>query len=83
LKNLFPELFAIACGKDSWVEENMQKKNGNILWNIYVLNLCMIGRWKWSPDFLRFCILLKEGMKERIKFVGSLREGNHLKYLKN
>jgi hypothetical protein len=44
LKNLFPELFAIACGKDSWVEENMQKKNGNILWNIYVLNLYVIGR---------------------------------------
>jgi hypothetical protein len=44
-----------------------------------LLDLCMIGRWKWSPDFLRFCILLKEGMKERIKFVGSLREGTRLK----
>jgi hypothetical protein len=34
LKNLFPELFTISCGKDAWVEENMQTQNGNILWNI-------------------------------------------------
>lgn len=44
LKNLFPELFTIVCGKDSWVEENMQTQNGNILWNIYLLNRCVIGR---------------------------------------
>jgi len=34
LKTLFPELFLIACGKDAWVEENMQRQNGTILWNI-------------------------------------------------
>jgi hypothetical protein len=34
LKLLFPELYTIACGKDTWVEENMQRQNGNILWNI-------------------------------------------------
>lgn len=34
LKNLFPELFTIACGKDASVEENMQTQKGNILWNI-------------------------------------------------
>jgi hypothetical protein len=34
LKSLFPELFLIARGKDAWVEENMQRQNGTILWNI-------------------------------------------------
>jgi hypothetical protein len=34
LKTLFPELFIIACGKDAWVEENMQIQNDTILWNI-------------------------------------------------
>jgi hypothetical protein len=34
LKILFLELFAIACGKDAWVQENMQIQNGNIHWNI-------------------------------------------------
>jgi hypothetical protein len=34
LKILFPELFLIARGKDAWVEENMQRQNGIILWNI-------------------------------------------------
>jgi hypothetical protein len=34
LKLLFPELFTIACGKETWVAENMQRQNGNILWNI-------------------------------------------------
>jgi len=34
LKTLFPELFLIARGKDAWVEENMQRQNGTILWNI-------------------------------------------------
>jgi hypothetical protein len=29
LKILFPELFTITCGKDAWVEENMQIQNGN------------------------------------------------------
>jgi hypothetical protein len=33
LKTLFPELFLIACGKDAWVEENMQRQNGTTLWN--------------------------------------------------
>jgi hypothetical protein len=31
LKTLFPELFLIACGKNAWVEENMQRQNGTIL----------------------------------------------------
>jgi hypothetical protein len=30
-KTLFPELFLIACSKDAWVEENMQRQNGSIL----------------------------------------------------
>jgi hypothetical protein len=34
LKTLFPELFLIACGKDAWVEENMQRQNDTILWNV-------------------------------------------------
>ena len=34
LKVLFPELFIIACGKDAWVEENMQFQNGNVHWNV-------------------------------------------------
>jgi hypothetical protein len=34
LKTLFSELFLIARGKDAWVEENMQRENGTILWNI-------------------------------------------------
>jgi len=34
LKNLFPDLFLIARRKDAWVEENMQRHNGTILWNI-------------------------------------------------
>jgi len=34
LKTLFPELFLIARSKDAWVEENMQRQNGTILWNI-------------------------------------------------
>jgi hypothetical protein len=34
LKTLFSELFLIARGKDAWVEENMQRQNGTILWNI-------------------------------------------------
>jgi hypothetical protein len=34
LKTLFPELFLIASGKDAWVEGNMQRQNGTILWNI-------------------------------------------------
>jgi len=34
LKTFFPELFLIARGKDAWVEENMQRQNGTILWNI-------------------------------------------------
>jgi hypothetical protein len=31
---LLPELFTIVCGKDTLVAENMQRQNGNILWNI-------------------------------------------------
>jgi hypothetical protein len=34
LKILFPELFLIARRKEAWVEENMQRQNGTILWNI-------------------------------------------------
>jgi len=34
LKLIFPELFTIACGKGTWVEDNMQRQNGNILLNI-------------------------------------------------
>jgi hypothetical protein len=34
LKTLFLELYTIACGKDAWVEENMQIQNSTILWNI-------------------------------------------------
>jgi hypothetical protein len=34
LKFLFPELFTIACGKDTWVEENMHIQNVHIHWNI-------------------------------------------------
>jgi hypothetical protein len=34
LKTLFSKLFTIACGKDAWVEENMQVQNSTILWNI-------------------------------------------------
>jgi hypothetical protein len=34
LRRLFPELFLIACGKDAWVAENLQRQNGTILWNI-------------------------------------------------
>jgi len=33
-KTFFPELFLIACGKDAWVAENLQRQNGTILWNI-------------------------------------------------
>lgn len=54
--------------------ENMERQNGNILWNIFftrspggvprhnfffcLLDLYKIERWKWSLDFLS-CILLK------------------------
>jgi hypothetical protein len=31
---LLPELFIVVCGKDTLVAENMQRQNGNILWNI-------------------------------------------------
>jgi hypothetical protein len=34
LKLLFSELFTIASGKDTWVAENMQRQNSNILWDI-------------------------------------------------
>jgi hypothetical protein len=33
LKDLFPELFLIACAKDEWVAETMQAHNGSIHWN--------------------------------------------------
>jgi hypothetical protein len=39
LKVLFPELFTIACGKDTWMEENMQIQNGHIHWNILFIRL--------------------------------------------
>jgi hypothetical protein len=34
LKVSFPELFTFACGKDTWVEDNMQLQNGSIHWSI-------------------------------------------------
>ena len=44
LKNLFPELLLIARGKDAWVEENMQRQNGTMLWNI--LFSCPVHDWE-------------------------------------
>jgi hypothetical protein len=32
--NVFPALFAIACAKDAWVEENMVIVNGVTQWNV-------------------------------------------------
>jgi hypothetical protein len=43
-----------------------------------LFNLYMIGRWKTLVDFLRCCILLKLGVKERIKYVGFQHEENPL-----
>jgi len=40
LKVLFPELFTIGCGKDVWVEENMQIQNGNISLEYSVYSTC-------------------------------------------
>ena len=34
LMNAFPALFAIACEKDAWVEENMDIVNGVTQWNV-------------------------------------------------
>jgi hypothetical protein len=34
LKNIFPELFTIACRKDVWVAETMQIHNGSIHWHV-------------------------------------------------
>jgi hypothetical protein len=43
-----------------------------------LFNLYMIGRWKTLVDFLRCCILLKLGVKERTKYVGFQHEENPL-----
>jgi hypothetical protein len=55
LKVLFAVLFTSACGKDVWVEENMQFHIGNIHWNILVTRLVH----DWEVDMVaRFFELL-------------------------
>jgi len=78
LKTLFSELFLIASGKDTWMEKNIQRQNGTILWNICFLAQFMIGRWKRLVDFWGCCTLLKLEARERIKCVRFQRVRNHL-----
>jgi hypothetical protein len=76
LKTLFPELFLIARGKDAWVEENMQRQNGTILWNILFSRPIHDWEVERLVDFLRCCTLLKLEVRERIKCVGFQRKRN-------
>jgi hypothetical protein len=78
LKTLFLELFAIACSKDEWVEENMQIQNGNILWNILFTRLVHDWEVEVVSRFFELLYSLKVRYEGEVKFVGSLREGNHL-----
>ena len=36
---MFPSFFNIACGKEGWVEENMDIANGAIHWNVMFIQL--------------------------------------------
>jgi len=71
-------LFTIACGKDAWVEENMQIQNGNILWNILFTRLVHDWEVEVVSRFFELLYSLKVRYEGEVKFVGSLREGNHL-----
>jgi hypothetical protein len=55
LMNAFPALFAIACEKDAWVEENMDIVNGVTQWN--VLFIRPVHDWKLG-EISRFFELL-------------------------
>jgi hypothetical protein len=79
LKTFFPELFLIACGKDAWVEENMQDKMVQFCGMSCLFDLFMIGRLKRLVDFLRCYILLILDVKERINCVGFQGAINPLK----
>jgi hypothetical protein len=79
LKTLFPNLFLIASGKDAWVEENMQRQNGTILWNILFTRPVHDWEVEDVSGFLRCYTLLKLEVGERIKCVGFERERNPLR----
>jgi hypothetical protein len=57
----------------------MQFQNGTLIGILFLLDLCMIGRWKWFLGSLSCCILNEQGMEVRIQFAGLLLSGNHLK----
>jgi hypothetical protein len=78
LKLLFPELFTIACGKDTWVEENMQRQNGNILWNILFTRPVHDWEVEVVSRFFEMCSL-KVRCEGDDKICWIPREGNHLK----
>jgi hypothetical protein len=75
LKTLFPELFLIASGKDAWVEENMQRQNGTILWNI----LFSRPVHDWEVEVVSRFFEMLYALKVSLRCVGFQRERNHLR----
>jgi hypothetical protein len=73
-------LFTITCGKDEWVEENMQIENGNILWNILFTR--PVHDWNVEVVSLFFVLLYSfEGMKgeDKICWILSRRKSFEMK----
>jgi hypothetical protein len=76
LKETFPDLFSIACCKDTWVADDMQLLNRNLQWNISFTK----PMHDWEVDLvssffeLLNYIRLRQGSEDKICWIPSKRQ---------